>query len=219
VYATDLESQNISLGVSGLLWEGSLVMIDYETKSLWSHILGEAMKGPLQGTKLKVIPSVMTDWGSWKTSHPETTLVMMTRTADSYVREYHSRDGGLLIGLVTNSGTEHWSFADLFDKSPVNDVADDVPVAVSLDKHSFAATIYDRRVDGRTLKFETRDGKIVDSETESVWDFLSGRATSGELKGKQLKLLPGIVSDSAIWSLYYEYRDRSPPEKKKATTD
>ena len=61
-----------------MLWESSLVMVDSETKTLWSHILGEAMQGPLQGETLEVIPSVMTEWKNWISKYPESTVMFMS---------------------------------------------------------------------------------------------------------------------------------------------
>ena len=61
MYASQVESRKLTFSVSGMLWNRSLVMLDQETKSLWSHILGQAMRGPLKGTRLEVIPSTMTD--------------------------------------------------------------------------------------------------------------------------------------------------------------
>jgi hypothetical protein len=46
--------------------------------------------------------------------------------------------------------------------------------------------VFDPRFDGRQLDFEVADGKIIDSETGSRWD-LTGRATSGPLKGSRLE--------------------------------
>ena len=57
-----------------MLWNRSLVMIDEETGSLWSHLLGEAMQGPLQGTQLEAVPSEMVTWESWRREHPQTTV-------------------------------------------------------------------------------------------------------------------------------------------------
>ena len=53
----------LTFGVSGMLWKDSLIMYDRQTRSLWSHVTGKAMKGPLQGTVLTVYPtSMQTTW-------------------------------------------------------------------------------------------------------------------------------------------------------------
>ena len=66
-------------------------MYDRETDSLWSHLLGEAMKGPLKGSELKQIPSVMTDWKTWRTQHPESTVLWLSRTSHEYRREFYQQ--------------------------------------------------------------------------------------------------------------------------------
>ena len=50
-------------------------MMDEETQTLWSHVSGEALDGPLQGRKLENIPSVQTTWGEWRSAHPETKVL------------------------------------------------------------------------------------------------------------------------------------------------
>ena len=45
MYAAEVGKQKLTFGVSGMLWNRSLVMYDKETGTLWSHILGEAMQG------------------------------------------------------------------------------------------------------------------------------------------------------------------------------
>ncbi|MDH3732028.1 MAG: DUF3179 domain-containing protein [Gemmatimonadota bacterium] len=52
-----------------------------------------------------------------------------------------------------------------------------------------ASATYDRRVNDRTLTFERTDGRFVDRETESTWDF-AGRAVSGPLTGERLTPIP-----------------------------
>ncbi len=55
------------------------------------------------------------------------------------------------------------------------------------DAHIIGTTgVFDRRVDGRALRFEFRDGAIRDAETASKWD-VTGRATSGPLAGTVLR--------------------------------
>ncbi|NNE47151.1 MAG: DUF3179 domain-containing protein [Rhodothermales bacterium] len=87
------------------------------------------------------------------------------------------------------------------DRGVINDVISDVPLAVFhvdgavtalgdaviRDAEIIGTTgVFDRRVDGRTLSFEFKDGSIRDAETGSVWD-VTGHAISGSLVGRSLQ--------------------------------
>lgn len=192
-----------------MLWENSLVMVDSETNSLWSHLLGECMRGPLTGKKLEVIPSMMTTWGVWKSRNPDSTVAVMPRSADIYDRSIVDIGSGLLIGLHHGTESRSWVLAGLAGSAVKLDHFGDIPIAIFLDQESLTAAIFDRRVDDRVLSFEWDSGIVTDSETGSVWDLLTGKAVSGPLKGRQLKLMPGIISDSATWHVYHPLEDMS----------
>jgi hypothetical protein len=61
-----------------------------------------------------------------------------------------------------------------------------------------AATAFDRRLEGRVLSFETREGKVFDAQTGSRWNIL-GEAVSGPLKGKQLGAMVSGVHFAFAW--------------------
>ena len=63
--------------------------------------------------------------------------------------------------------------------------------------------MYDRRIGQRLLTFRNQNGKLVDSETDSTWDPLIGRALAGPLAGKYLKALPAIVSYKHVWYQFH----------------
>ena len=58
-----------------------------------------------------------------------------------------------------------------------------------------SAVAYLRSLDSRTLDFEFKDGKFLDTQTGSEWSIL-GLAIAGELKGKQLE---PVVSINHFW--------------------
>lgn len=209
MYATDINGRSLTLGVSGMLWENSLVMVDRETGSLWSHLLGECMRGSLTGTRLEVIPSVITTWGYWKSRHPDTTVVIMPRSTGAYVRSAMDINSGLLIGLHDEQQSKSWMLDSLKPQQVKNDRFGDIPVAVFLDADSLTAVIYDRRLGDQVLTFRQDNGLIQDVETGSQWDLLSGEAREGPLEGRRLTRMPGIVSDSAAWSIYHPLEDMS----------
>lgn len=82
-------------------------------------------------------------------------------------------------------------------------------VASALDTSSIAAgtdvgavAAFSRIVDGETLTFTFVDGKIIDKQTQSVWNVL-GEAVSGELVGS---VLEQVVSINHFWFSWAAFR-------------
>lgn len=186
-----------------MLWEGSLVMIDEETESLWSHILGQAMRGPLEGARLKPIPSVITDWGSWRARHPESTVVVMSQTAFEYVRDFYHPKIPLLLGIADEDDARAWPLPELFHQPIVNDSFGDRTVLVTFDPDSGTAVLFERTLGDRELTFDLQDDKLIDRETGTEWDRLTGVALTPPLEGTRLTQLPAIVSAFDAWSRFH----------------
>lgn len=66
------------LRTSGLLSRSNKVMYDLNTFSVFDTFLGVALTGPLarKNLTLQQASVVTTDWGTWKTAHPETTVLI-----------------------------------------------------------------------------------------------------------------------------------------------
>ena len=64
-----------TFGVSRLLYQTNLIHFDRATKSNWSQILGESVNGSLVGKDIDLITLVETDWKTWKTMFPNTTVI------------------------------------------------------------------------------------------------------------------------------------------------
>jgi Protein of unknown function (DUF3179) len=84
----------------------------------------------------------------------------------------------------------------------VNDVIEGRPVAMTLCTLCRTAVLFDRRVDGRELYFETsglllNSNKVmVDRQTDTLWNQLTGEAFAGPMAGAALTKLP---SEAARW--------------------
>ncbi|MBX2835904.1 MAG: DUF3179 domain-containing protein [Gammaproteobacteria bacterium] len=65
------------LRTSGLLIRSNKVMYDLETNSIFDTFTGKAVTGPMakQNIQLKQASVVTTDWGTWKTAYPNTTVL------------------------------------------------------------------------------------------------------------------------------------------------
>jgi hypothetical protein len=54
--------------------QDQLVMTDAETATTWHAVSGEAIRGPLRGTRLFRLPSTLSFWFAWKGFYPGTRL-------------------------------------------------------------------------------------------------------------------------------------------------
>ncbi len=203
MYAREVDNKTLTLSVSGYLWHDSLVMQDQETKTYWSHILGEAKAGPLKGKRLKQIPSVMTDWEAWSKRHPDATVVVLSRTSNDYTRQFYVQPQRFVIGIVAKGQANAWGF-DLLTKTPVlNEHIGDKPVLVAFDRDSATGRMYERKLGDRVLTFHVDMGRITDKESGSTWDPVTGRALAGPLRGKSLTAMPAIVSYRNVWKGFH----------------
>lgn len=177
-------------------------MIDSETKTLWSHLLGRAMEGELKGTELETLPGVITSWKAWKTEFPKTTVLAMSRTAHDFVKAVHEEPERFVLGLRTLKESRAYPFTELQNQPVITDVFAGEKVVVFYDAEGTGGRAFKVRVGERSLHFDLKDGKRVDRETGSIWR-LDGRCESGELEGQQLEEIPAIPSFARAWAAFY----------------
>ena len=199
-----MKDQTLTLAVSGQLWNRSLVMIDTQTKSLWSHILGECMSGELKGAQLQPLVGDMLTWKAWRAEHPQTTVLNLSRTSNDYGREAYNKPERFVYGLLVNGQPRHLSMVSL-SKSPIVNVQDPrEPTVVVFDQESTLVRAFLRRVNDRDSLFSAADdGHMRDDATGSTWDCLTGTAVDGPLKGKQLEAVAGIMSFKNAWMTFH----------------
>ena len=212
MYASELDGRKLTFVVSGKLWGRSLVMADKETGSEWSHILGQSMAGPLKGKSLEIIPSAMTNWESWKLRHPQTSVVVIERTARTFSTEMLNKPREFGIGLVENGKSRFWRFDQLQTQPLVNDELSGVPLVVYYDMASRTPLVWKRNIEidkvgGKKsrvdLTFASSAQGVQDSQTESTWDLESGVAIEGALIGTQLEAASAIMSFTASWKRFH----------------
>ncbi|MCH7664815.1 MAG: DUF3179 domain-containing protein [Acidobacteria bacterium] len=99
VHDRRVDGKELTLGVSGKLVDGNLVMYDTQSDSLWLQSSGEGLEGARRGQKLEELPAEawgVVRWGEWRQQHPETLVLTcahcegrgeMTGTIDELHRE------------------------------------------------------------------------------------------------------------------------------------
>ena len=221
MYAREIDDRVLTFGVSGKLILNALVMYDRQTDSLWSQFLGEAVEGPLAGTRLELVSSHVTTWSAWREEHPDT-LVLDTlgSVSDQYASYYTVASSGLLgqshfdgrlpskdlvVGISGKTGYKAYPHSRLADIPVLNDEFEGLNILITFDAETRSTSVFYGRLDGMDLTFSqaSSSGEMTDAETGSVWSKLTGVATGGPLKGKRLTRYPSFDVFWFAWTDFY----------------
>lgn len=204
VFDRTVDGKITEFGTSGKLYNSNLVMYDRNTDSQWSQALGIAITGEMTESHLKRIPFDVARWYDWKLLYPDT-LVLTTDTGFS--RAYGSdpygdyyTDSRIIFPVENNDDRlfpkekilgfdngvyKAYKLSDIEQNKVINDnVGDKKIVLISL--YPEMARAFNRDVDQQVLEFEYSDGKIIDIQTKSEWNF-DGVSIEGQLKGEKLQ--------------------------------
>ena len=178
-------------------------MLDLETKSLWSHLLGRGMQGQHKGTLLKVLPSDITTWSVWKNEHPETTVLNLRRSIRQFVKDFYKEPKRFVVGFIGNFAMHHISMDQLLKQPMANVDAKGLPLLVVFDPEGTATRIFRRKLGNQVLTFTADSkGQLKDDQTDSVWS-RSGIAIEGSLKGNSLEQQVSIPSFQRAWQNFH----------------
>ena len=117
VYSRRMAGRTLLLQVPGTVYGENMVIQDVETGSEWPQLLGEALNGPLKGQSLQQIPSVWTAWKTWRTEHPDTTVLKLSHKVD-YYRSDGDRASGSRELSTSPASSSAWSAAARPCRSP-----------------------------------------------------------------------------------------------------
>ena len=241
MYDRRLGDKELTFGVSGKLHANSLIMYDHQTDSLWSHLAGAAVSGPMRGQKLKIVDSMLTDWGTWKKLYPNSKVLstgqegLFASTKDPYESYYRSADTGIIptrrsdkriypkeyvLGLTINDKAKAYPFSLLSRQPVINDRFQEVNLLVVFDSATTTGVISKRILERKELVFkqtmnpEKKGLFLVDNATKSVWEGLLGKAIQGPLKGKKLEPVPMTPSFWFGWVDHYPDTEIYQPDGK-----
>lgn len=215
VYVREFEGKSYDFGVVGVD-KGTLILYDDQTRSRWSQLFGEAMEGPMAGKKLVKLPSTLTTWRAWREQHPETSVYVKPETpydvrfsADT-VKELAGKGDGpledrdLVVGVEGHVEARAYPIRRLAARRLVHDELETTKILVYLNDDLASARIFDRNVGGKALTFAlAKDGHLVDRESGSRWNPMTGEAVAGPHEGKRLEAL---ISTYAYWFAWSKYR-------------
>ena len=197
-------------------------MRDRETGTIWTHLDGKAIAGPLEGQRLNMIPIPQITWGQWKADYAET-LVLSPDTAfqDRYLRpvqigvfnpneaiygDDRLPSNELIVGVEVDGVFKGYPISELEENGMVvNDNLAGKAIVVVYDSAARTGVAYLRLFDGQVLEFynSSEDGyEVRDRETDSLWD-VHGRTVEGAYGQARLEFVPSFISEWYGWSAYH----------------
>ena len=205
------------------------VQKDQETGSSWQQATGEAIDGPLKGTRLTLYPSVRTTWAEWRRRYPRTLVleplpgyaermpaVSARIKAITRVGPGGAPKGALAVderlppretvaGLEVGREAVAYPFSALRLARVVNDRVGGLPVVIVHQPSSDTTTAFEARAKDRVLTFQAANdnaSSVTDRETRSTWNAY-GLCLDGPLKGTQLK---HVVLVPQFWFAWSQFR-------------
>jgi len=151
--------------------------------------MGEAILGPLRGTKLTLMPSTLTTWEAWKSAHPGTIAL-----------DVHAWPTGFNLSdmtIVVDLGTEKvaYDIPALRDIGVVNDVVAGIEIAVVIDpNHDERWAVFSRQLDDVAVVLTMSEGRLIDSVSGTEFDPFLGVGRDGPMADQNLDKLPAFTS-------------------------
>jgi len=179
----------VMFGNQGDLFGNAMTWWDHDTGSVWSQPTGEALVGPRRGQRLELLPSTLTTWGAWRSSHPNTLALDVAGWATGF----HLEDMAVVVDLGLESAA--YDIPSLRVSGMVDDVVAGVALSVVIDPDDPARwAVFERRLNGRLLEFELSPAGLVDSATATVFDPFTGVVRSGPLSTEILTRVPSFTA-------------------------
>lgn len=208
------------------------VQKDLETGTSWQQATGEAIDGPLKGTRLTLYPAVRTTWAEWRRRYPRT---MVLKPLPGYAELMPSRSkrikdvtrmgpegaptGALTVdtrlparetvaGLELGQDKVAYPFSQLRIARVVNDRVGGRPIVIVHQPSSDTTTAFEASLKGKVLRFQSANDEassLIDLDTRSNWNAY-GLCLGGPLKGTQLKQ---VILVPQFWFAWSQFRPGS----------
>ena len=219
------DAQRLNFRLAGL-YNGTQLIKDVETSSLWNHINGEALFGPLKGTFLERIALGQCEWREWLRMHPDSLVlwgeqklrqgfawqhspgspIIAPELRKSLARPIDQRiaHNTLVLG-VEGDGTGFAFPLPELDKigSVLHTTMDKEEIVIFHMPGSVHALAYSPVLDGEKLEFFHKEqGRIIDRQTGSHWNY-AGECYAGAHRGSKLRYVSSGVAEWYIWAAHH----------------
>ena len=204
VFDRHVDNRTLEFYAADNRWNDSLVILDSETKTYWSQLMGEALHGPEDGRELEPIVCEVLSWEGWLNRFPETTVVDLPVIQNGPTAAGLAKSDDLAFGAVIDGHAVHWSMEVLRKSGGVSCTFRDKPLLLLINSKTNSVRLYSRKVENKTLRFEvTNTGRFREMGSQSVWDPVTMTCVEGALQGKRLRPVVGTLSRVGKWKVFY----------------
>jgi hypothetical protein len=203
VYSRIVDDQILSFCLSGRLWEKSMILNDQETETQWSQLSGKAKAGLLVGKSLRPIPSVVVAWKAWRQAYPAGTVAALDYSSKNFSKGYNLTWDRFVLGIASEKRSKAWSLDNLAQAHIVHDEWVGQPVIVFFQPETGMTRLFARMAHDKELTFHMVEDKLVDDQTNSTWEPLTGKALAGPLAGQELTAFPAVVVYRKAWQIFH----------------
>ena len=224
-YDASMDGINLIFDIEGRLFEGNSVLMDRNSGSLWSQMLGMAFDGPLRGRGMPLLPVFWTSWNYACRSFPDAQVLATPQDSKkAYGRDpygsYQRRDSYYqndiliypvsrldrrfprktsMLGLEYNDMRVGIDIRYVKKNGAVNFFVGDKALVAVHDVQMDTVRVFDRQIWEKPTLFIKEDGQLKDLSTHSSWSY-DGTCVAGNLQGASMKELFGIY---AMWFAWF----------------
>ncbi len=229
-WSREVEGQETTFGVSGLLYNSNLIPYDRLSDSNWSQMRLESINGTFKGKSVSTFQLVETTWQTWQEMFPETKVVSTqtghSRNYENYpYGDYKTNHNNLIFpvspeddrlptkervhGIIVKGEAKAYRFEDFAEGlAVIEDVVNDQEVIVVGDKEkNFIMSFRRKLLDGTIPQFEAApEGSparvvLIDNEGNN-WSIF-GEALSGPRQGEKLVPTKSFIGFWFSWGAFY----------------
>jgi hypothetical protein len=210
-------------------WRNGVMVMKHKDGTLYSTLSGRAFAGPKKGERLKLVPTLVSDWGFWLKNYPGSVAYHMyekykpielpTALNDDSRKSRIPADERLsgetpVLGVAGEKQARAYPLDVVAKAGLIEDSLDGKPCVVLWEPSTHTAAAYLQEATPPTPEAGTaqtvtlvKENKVagspfVDKETGSHWD-IAGRAVDGKLKGWTLTWLDGTQVKWFAWAAEY----------------
>lgn len=230
VYERNIDGQETTFGVSGLLYNSNLIVYDRSSGSLWSQMLLQSVNGSKKASESEFHQLVETTWENWRQWYPGTKVLTVEELQvqpdyDIYpYGDYKTSDQTLfdlpesfseipkkerILGIKVGNEVDYMRFGTFgqLNSQQIMEIGGEEVLVFGSEKGNYLMAFFTKTIGGDSIRFRksligTGEGLLFEDTEGNAWDFF-GTAVSGDREGEQLAVPTHFMGYAFAWAAFY----------------